>query len=476
MSCEKSLLKPTGELYATHPGRDSSRYGSRKRSQLASLAVDMGSQSSPTYLPPHWSAHVQPEGKTYFYCDGPLTTVTESWMYSSEVAAETEKWIQHLCAQMTEKEMNFADLELCIRVDDDNDCLYYIVDKRNRTLLWLNDFNTDELDLPDVVSPSHLRMALEAQFWLHVDRFPAHFGGLPENDLLKLMDIFTHARMDQITSLTSTFSYSPIDTEAFYDLLKGCRGRTHEPEVISTIARAWNIILHNRFHNQHGEETPRLDSSMSIISGQNKEHEGLGKRIMTFLTFGKSEKLRVPLNHLFTDQYVYAHRVHSFVGNAVKEWKEIPMRAFPMLFLHGAFFLVIASQMLAAVSAACFSASLLTSFALIQQHDGTTDNRNSHLAIDWLNSRASEKYRFQRLAFAFALPAAFFNWGLIFFFSHWLWIALSHCSMNFAIPFVGIIILACMAFISVTSPKTLQICLPNLPRFVRRKTSNDSLV
>lgn len=121
--------------------------------------------------------------------------------------------------------------------------------------------------------------------------------------------------------------------------MKDCQGRTREPEVVSTIARAWYLVrkslndvsphrrsdkflVYNRFHNQFGEETPRLDSTMSIFDGQEVEHEGRSKQIMLFLTFGKSERYRTKLNSLFVDRYVYSHRVHSFLEDALREWRE----------------------------------------------------------------------------------------------------------------------------------------------------------
>jgi hypothetical protein len=42
---------------------------------------------------------------------------------------------------------------------------------------------------------------------------------------------------------------------------------------------------------------------------------------------------------------------------------------------------VIASETIAAISAACFSASLLTAFVLIQQHDGLLDGKHSNVAV-----------------------------------------------------------------------------------------------
>lgn len=50
------------------------------------------------------------------------------------------------------------------------------------------------------------------------------------------------ALLDQITSCYSAFSHSAAETQAIYDVLERCRGRTHEPEVVGTIARGWHAV------------------------------------------------------------------------------------------------------------------------------------------------------------------------------------------------------------------------------------------
>ncbi|KAF9444230.1 hypothetical protein P691DRAFT_778396 [Macrolepiota fuliginosa MF-IS2] len=491
MTVSQKPSSPAGKLYPTFPEQDGSRYRCSKRSQP--ISIETSALSSPTYLPPQWSAHVQPEGKIYFYHDGLFKIVTESWIYESNVAEEVQSWIDHLVSEIQKKEIEPTDLELCIRVDDDKDCLYYIVRKSDQTIFWLEDYKIDEIGHDRVVSSTHLRTALEAQFWLHIDRFPAHFGGLPEKTLLKLVDVFTHARIDQITSLTAAFTYSPVDTEALHNLLKGCRGRTQEPEVVSTVARAWHLVLYNRFWNQYGEETPRLSSTMSVLHYDDEvdEREGYSKSVMSFATFRKSERYRTKLNSLYVDRYIYSHRVHELIGDLLKEWREQRILAFMMLWrvvsalhfmacynlkchyhsLHSIFFLFPASHTGVAFSAACFSASLLTSSALIQYHDGMLEHRNSPEAISWLSRRSLEGHKFQRLAFALALPTALANWGLVVFFGCLLCIGLAHLSIKVAAIFIVILGLACFAFVSAIAPESIPTF--KWRRFLRKNSCDE---
>jgi hypothetical protein len=92
-----------------------------------------------------------------------------------------------------------------------------------------------------------------------------------------------------------------------------------------------NPTEYNRFQTLYGEETPRLDSGMSILEDPSPEQEGYIKSIFSTLSFGKSESLRTKLNSLLVDRYVYSHRVEVFIGALLKEWKEQYLPSFFML-------------------------------------------------------------------------------------------------------------------------------------------------
>jgi hypothetical protein len=140
-----------------------------------------------------------------------MTTVTESWVYTAKIVSEIEKWIERITVLVKKKKTDLRNLELYIRLDDIMDCFYYVVDRQAQALFWVDDLSTEDVGLPPVVSASHLSKyvpeiplcfaqgcagtALEKEFWQHTDRFPAHFGGLPEESLLKLLDTFAYIRL-----------------------------------------------------------------------------------------------------------------------------------------------------------------------------------------------------------------------------------------------------------------------------------------
>ena len=168
--------------------------------------------SSPVYMPPQWSACIQPEGKEYFYRDSGLSVVTEARMYDPRTANKVCAWateVERLAKnQGLELEKN---IELFLEIDGDN-CSYYLVDRVTATLFWLSEYTTTELGLQPAVSDSHLskystlnlrgfpdtnnhltELLLEAQYWSHIENFCMHFGGLPQKAIDDLILVFLHA-------------------------------------------------------------------------------------------------------------------------------------------------------------------------------------------------------------------------------------------------------------------------------------------
>jgi hypothetical protein len=112
----------------------------------------------PEYLPSNWSAHVHPEGKLYFAFTGTLRVVTEDYMYQSAVLERVCAWILYIEARLSEKKVQISsEIELFVKTDASN-CDYYFVDHAKRSQVWLDICSTQDLGLPPVVSPSHLRM------------------------------------------------------------------------------------------------------------------------------------------------------------------------------------------------------------------------------------------------------------------------------------------------------------------------------
>jgi len=111
-----------------------------------------------THLPPHWSNSIHPEGKIYFHRDSEsgLRVVTESYLYNPNIKEAICAWVTKVEERALMKGFVFTNrTELFLELDG-NDCNYYFVDHDIRILFWLDAYDTSELGILPVVSPSHL--------------------------------------------------------------------------------------------------------------------------------------------------------------------------------------------------------------------------------------------------------------------------------------------------------------------------------
>jgi hypothetical protein len=82
--------------------------------------------------------------------------VTESYLYNPNIAEAICAWVIEVEEQASKKGFVFTNLtELFLQLDG-NDCNYYFVDHGVQTLFWLDAYDTSELGILPVVSPSHL--------------------------------------------------------------------------------------------------------------------------------------------------------------------------------------------------------------------------------------------------------------------------------------------------------------------------------
>ncbi|KDR80108.1 hypothetical protein GALMADRAFT_242345 [Galerina marginata CBS 339.88] len=409
--------------------------------------------ASPTYLPPQWSASVHPEGKIYFYRDSGLRIVTDSYLYTPEVGEQICAWAHEVEKQAADKSFVLTDsVELFLQLEDD-DCNYYFVDRATQTLFWLEEYETSDLGLHPVVSPSHLKLVLETQYWSHVENFCMHFGGLPRKSIDDLILVFSHALADTLTSNLSTFPYDASTCEKFLNLLTSSRDRIHDGHTVCFVARLWGVIIYNRYETHYGQQQPRLSRDSSILVDQDKEIQWT-KSIFSSLSFGTSAPYLKQLDELFLDRFVYGADWDSFMTQCIKGWQKITVQSVGLLLLHGFCFLLPVSPLLAYISASMTSLSILASALLIHRHEELA-TAGASPAHEYLTAVSSPRIKFQGVAFAFALPKTFFILGLVVFFSQWSILLCQNMCLTRAILCLGAVFVILIAIQFSTSRKSL---------------------
>lgn len=217
---------------------------------IFSASID-GYSTRPRYLPLAWSAFTHPEGQAYFVCHAEITVVTEAYLYSPEVQNKVAFWIDEFNARLLSAGIRLPGTsELFLELDESSDsCGYYLVDYASRVEFWIEEVDSDDLDIPTAVSLSHRRLTLQEHFWTHVEHFPSHHAKEISLERDELVHVFSHARAgkqertqararsyifpsDQMTSANSTFPYSAKQCTEFLELLNSA---PCEPFVRATL-------------------------------------------------------------------------------------------------------------------------------------------------------------------------------------------------------------------------------------------------
>ncbi|KAG6906814.1 hypothetical protein DXG01_011998 [Tephrocybe rancida] len=218
--------------------RDTGRYDRGAKVESGDIVLDAGrvfaSEPAPNYLPLQWLPYIHPEGQLYFSKDAATPrVVTEANLHDPKIFEKVEYWA-HVVENLLSESLDIVlsnDVELFLQIEE-NDCAYYFVDHQSQTTFWLDTLDTDEIGIPPVASPSHLRIALQELYWTHVEYFPAHLACLAPRALEELIGVFTHGQAepagvhsvaDHLTSSTSTFPYDAQDCSKFLKLLRTFR-------------------------------------------------------------------------------------------------------------------------------------------------------------------------------------------------------------------------------------------------------------
>ncbi|KAF9010170.1 hypothetical protein BDQ17DRAFT_1347680 [Cyathus striatus] len=373
----------------------------------------------PTYLPLQWTVHTHPEGDNYFYRSTALPVVTEVNLYDTELADKVSLWVDLIEQEMIAKQLVFSGrVELFLKIENDN-CYYYFADHDSQTLFWMEDYDSERLELPQVVSSSHLKTALKERYWNHIQNFPQHLGGgLPMKVLDDLICVLNHAIADHMTSDASTFPYDERTCMRFVKLLNNSKDQLDNGYTIAYIARLWALIENYRYWVLHGQENAKLSRTQAVLIKEPLDLKW-SQLLTSLLSWNESQRYSTRFNELYVDHYVYQTQWSKFMAVSFNSWKSSSMIAISLLLLHTLLMFVPFSRTLAAVSAGFLSISLLSSILLMHSHEELREGSASD-AHEYLSTIFSEKYKFQWTAFIFSLPKACYFWGMLAFFSQWI--------------------------------------------------------
>ncbi|KAL1742548.1 hypothetical protein HDZ31DRAFT_42992 [Schizophyllum fasciatum] len=301
------------------------------------------------------------------------------------------------------------DIELMIELRGE-DCAYYLVDYRARSIFWAQTMFTYEVGLPDVSSPTNLAITTEAQFWRHIEYYPSHCGGVTRQDIDALHCVFSHALTDQLTSTTSTFPYKVQDCNQFLSVLDGLKDHPTDANTASVVARLWCLVYLHRASVHYGTPHARLNRNQRIF-----EHNEDAHWVARCASVGSCHiynDYRARLDDLYTDDMVYGDHWRKFIEYALNDWRTVSSHAACLLLAHTAFLFMASSAPLAVTSATVNAFSGLSALLMTHRHSSLLSTSTT-AAARYLNAICHERYRFQIAALSMALPRTLHIWGIV---------------------------------------------------------------
>ncbi|KAG8902616.1 hypothetical protein FRC00_008708 [Tulasnella sp. 408] len=153
-------------------------------------------------FPQDWVKCVHPEGNTYYY-SARVGTVTNTDPRRDEVTADFNNALEQIHHRLSTSESKPDTFEVYLGIPDGSALEkgaveYYMVDYDQRSIFWVEDVDiSTDLSGPASVldqfeSTDHLRLALEPEFWMHVEYYPCHQPTYDHKAERELTAIFRH--------------------------------------------------------------------------------------------------------------------------------------------------------------------------------------------------------------------------------------------------------------------------------------------
>ncbi|KAK1231013.1 hypothetical protein PQX77_005874 [Marasmius sp. AFHP31] len=372
--------------------------------------------------------------------------------HATRLINEFEEYTQKQNIKLSNN-MNLT-LDMFYEDDDSCPCRYYIADHSTRTVFWLDKFNADEMDVwsevKGVTELTHIRHAIEAQYWYHCQLFPDSYR-LDMVVVDELRDILTYWIGDVLTSMGSTIPYAIEELQQMLTLTNNLRKNVQGMRG----AAAFGLCTsRQRFLDFHGQATVRLDRNKSIHrpADQPQKYSWLLGCLSPFMFSAPDTQLR-ELGKIWVDRCVHKAAWNKFISNMNSEWQELILFGTVLLNANVAFLAIQSvdeatsspkrspAQVLSFLSVVSSIGSVIIGLMLtrknkVKHKEGATD------AAIFLNSFEAERLGLETLAILYSVPYAFLMWGVVLFLAAFSFFCLNEAalSVRLIVPTAWIII------------------------------------
>lgn len=383
------------------------------QTQIAAGLLNDTQEEGLRCLPKGWSSWIGPEGQRYFVFDSTIRVVTEDYLYSSDVQDKITFWINEFNNRLETSQICVpASAELFLALDDKSDsCLYYLVDYATCVEFWIEKVDTEDLDMMPAVSTSHLRLQLKEHFWTHVEQFPCHSLDKLLVNRAELIQVFLHARNDQLTSASSTFCYSAKQCADFLELLDAAECATLSSCSVAMTARLWAVVYNNRFTICYGEEHARLSRVQRILDIPEVQRGRLFCLVSWLLLKVPDHYIQV-LESLYVDNIVYGAHWQAAMAPIRDEWIFCTFLGFAITMVDIMSFLLPGTWLPMALASTVLSVvAIVSAVSLLVKYQEAIKWEATD-AAEYLAEAARETTGFQWTALVLSLPRASLLWAL----------------------------------------------------------------
>ncbi|KAI9067010.1 hypothetical protein FKP32DRAFT_1684141 [Trametes sanguinea] len=396
-----------------------------------------------------WKKHVHPEGQVYFrYAVEDRAYHTNAWLFDSDTLEDIKEAVKYIERELKGPEhsdlKNKAfDIGLDVYIDPDSGnklpC-YYMCDPEEEEIFWLQECHIDwvveEENFPSY-DREHLKHALSQAYWFHVHMFP-HEKPLSQQSLQELISILNYHLYDRETSRTSNAPYGADDLHRFVELFSRIKPRSGD--VVSeydmaAVARMKTLLCGDQFRHYHGTKWARLDSNRSVHHDTSLivHNHTWWFYVTSWLLFWTPSIYIKRIDEMWLDQKINHQPWRKFISELQEDWTASITPSTVILGANVGFLAIqsvdqggnmvphrSAGQIISYISTLLTIGNIIACTVLARQHRPSR-HRHAEDALNYLLSRASEKWQAELLAIVLSIPTAFFVWGLLAFSAAILW-------------------------------------------------------
>ncbi|KAL4068826.1 hypothetical protein V8B97DRAFT_1872600, partial [Scleroderma yunnanense] len=384
-----------------------------------------------------WRSFAHPEGALYF-CDTCKRVYTDRDIRSQKRFEEIQKCILELTNLAMTRNIAFPDHSLDLVLDikktkkNKKLCRYYFVDREKRLLFWIHDWEPRRVyeNLQGVKEPTHIKKALEMQYWTHCELYP-HKRQFDAAVIKELRGFIIHANAESITSETSLIPFDTTEVSKMMDIMDALEEATmganpgFEP-IICVIARFMRIFTRVQFLNFHGQPGARLDVDQSVYeSSKQRTQRSTVLRILDLFLFGAPSRYSKPLRSVWVDHTVVQPRWRAFMTALNTEWTGFTIYSTVMLAVDVSFLgapgvnsgtesFQSISAIAVYVSTLCTVGSLVASVILTGESRRSAGSTSDEMA-QYMIEMTSSSIGIDHMAIMYSVPFGLLVWGMMFF-------------------------------------------------------------